>query len=103
MVGGWQGRRVCTPTHYSLPWLQHEMARHHYFVQYHLYLVALHRYLARRMSGYDIERHLGGAVYLFVRGMRGAAHPESGVFFDRPPSDVILALDELFEGQEVAS
>ena len=42
-IEGAQGRRVCTPTHYSLPWLQHEMAKHHYFVQYHLYLVALHR------------------------------------------------------------
>ena len=33
--------------------------------------VALHRYLRWRLPGYDPARHLGGVLYLFLRGMCG--------------------------------
>ena len=41
----------------------------HYPLQALLYTVALHRYLRWRIPGYDPERILGGALYLFLRGM----------------------------------
>jgi exodeoxyribonuclease V beta subunit len=70
----------------------HAMREHHYFLQYHLYVLALHRHLALRLPGYDYERHFGGVFYLFVRGM-APAHPHgSGVFFDRPKLALIEAL-----------
>ena len=47
----------------------------HYPLQALLYSVALHRYLRWRQPGYDPERHLGGVLYLFVRGMCGPGHP----------------------------
>ncbi len=45
------------------------MADSHYYLQYLLYSVALHRYLKKRISDYSWETHMGGAYYLFIRGM----------------------------------
>jgi exodeoxyribonuclease V beta subunit len=63
--------------------MQDAMESHHYILQYHLYLVALHRYLGLRLKNYSYDRDFGGVFYLFIRGM----HPNQanhGVFFDRP-------------------
>ncbi|WP_136248328.1 exodeoxyribonuclease V subunit beta [Halomonas borealis] len=70
-----------------------------YDVQYCLYLLALHRLLETRLPDYDIERHLGGALYVFLRGNRA---PSRGVHAERPPSELILALDALFRAAEEA-
>ena len=69
-----------------------------YPLQYLIYLVALHRYLATRLPGYDYERHVGGAFYLFVRGIDPAAGMRRGVYFDRPTAACLHALDECFRG-----
>lgn len=79
-----------------------EMARHHYYLQYHIYLLALHRWLSSRLPSYDYDKHIGGAYYFFVRGMSGADTPvhdgyARGVFFDRPSREVIEALDQAFQ------
>ncbi len=68
---------------------------HQYDLQYLIYTVALHRYLSRRLPGYDYTRHFGGVYYLFLRGMdeRG-----NGVFHDCPAPDDIAALDRIFDG-----
>jgi exodeoxyribonuclease V beta subunit len=63
-----------------------------YDLQYVLYLLALHRQLKARLPDYDYERHMGGALYLFLRG---GAH---GVHAERPPRALIEALDRLFAG-----
>jgi len=75
------------------------MAREHYYLQYLLYLVALHRYLGRRLPGYDYDVHMGGAYYLFLRGMDPARGPACGVFHERPPRALIEALDGLLRGE----
>ena len=69
-----------------------------YPLQYLVYLVALHRYLATRLPGYDYERHVGGAFYLFVRGIDPVAGMRRGVYFDRPAAACLHALDECFRG-----
>ena len=69
-----------------------------YTLQYLIYLVALHRYLAVRLPGYDCERHLGGTFYLFVRGIDPAAGMCRGVYFDRPSAACLQALDDCFRG-----
>jgi exodeoxyribonuclease V beta subunit len=74
-----------------------EMAHHHYFLQYHLYVVALHRLLRYRIPGYDYERDFGAALYLFFRGMSPANGPRYGVFRDRPRAEMIEALSALFD------
>src|SRR3954467_9700162 len=54
------------------------MEQRHYCLQALLYTVAVHRYLGWRLPGYDAERHLGGVLYLFVRGMTGPDTPLVG-------------------------
>ncbi|MQX53256.1 exodeoxyribonuclease V subunit beta [Alcanivorax sediminis] len=69
-----------------------------YEVQYVLYLLALHRLLKNRLGEhYDPELHLGGAVYVFLRGMQG---PAAGTVFDRPDTALIESLDAMFGGEE---
>lgn len=68
------------------------MAEHHYHLQAHLYVVALHRHLASRLAGYDYERHFGGVLYLFLRGLVPALGGRTGVFADRPRRGLV---DEL--------
>jgi exodeoxyribonuclease V beta subunit len=85
------------PVDYRRSALLTDMQRHHYLLQYHLYAVALHRYLQQRLVGYDYARHFGGVLYLFVRGMAPAHEPGCGVFFDRPAGALIDALSDLFE------
>ena len=69
-----------------------------YPLQYLIYLVALHRYLATRLPGYDYERHVGGAFYLFMRGIDPAAGMRRGVYFDRPSATCLHAIDDCFRG-----
>lgn len=87
--------------HYAGSWLEWEMARKGYPLQALIYTLALHRHLARRLPGYDYDRHVGGYLYLFLRGMSGPSTPRDpatgrclGVFGDRWPRATIEVLDE---------
>jgi exodeoxyribonuclease V beta subunit len=66
-----------------------------YDLQYVLYVFALHRLLRSRLAGYDYERHVGGAVYLFLRGH---AAPSQGLHLERPPWALIEALEQMLGG-----
>jgi exodeoxyribonuclease V beta subunit len=66
-----------------------------YDLQYVLYLLALHRQLKARLADYDYDKHMGGAVYVFLRGSRAASQ---GLYFTRPPRELIEGLDQLFQG-----
>ncbi len=76
--------------------LQHAIHAHHYDLQYLIYLTALHRYLRQRLPGYDPHSHLGGAQYLFLRGMAPHAG-QRGIHLDRPDPALILDLDRYFD------
>jgi exodeoxyribonuclease V beta subunit len=91
----WLGNRL---EDYSPEAVRGEMLRQHYFIQYHLYTVALHKYLALRLPGYDYERHFGGVIYLFLRGL-DPAHPERGAYRDRPSRSAVEQLSALLEGK----
>ena len=59
---------------YTAQALDAAMAQHRYEVQAALYMLALHRLLRARLgSAYDPAQQLGGAVYLFLRGIDGPA------------------------------
>ena len=75
----------------------------HYPLQLLLYVVALHRFLRWRQPGYDPETHLGGGLYLFLRGMCGPDTPlvdgtPCGVMSWRPPASLVVALSALLDG-----
>ena len=74
------------------------MMSHHYILQYHIYAVALHRYLQARLPNYDYEEHFGGVYYLFIKGMKKSLGPANGIFRDRPPLELINKLDDTFRG-----
>ncbi|OCR25765.1 exodeoxyribonuclease V subunit beta [Pseudomonas syringae] len=71
-----------------------------YDLQYVLYLLALHRQLKARLAGYDYDQHMGGALYLFLRGSHSASQ---GAYFTRPPRELIESLDLLFQGKSLTS
>lgn len=77
---------------YAPAGLREAMRHNGYHLQYLLYLTALHRYLRLRLPDYDCERHLGGAFYLFLRGMT-PENPGHGVFHDAPSPACIEAID----------
>ena len=92
------------PHHYTRPWMAWEMSHHGYHLQALLYQVALHRLLRSRLrDAYDPARHLGGHVYLFLRGMTGpgsvlADGTVRGVYRDRFSTQLILDLDAALSG-----
>ena len=63
-----------TPTvrNYRPSAIESAMAEAHYPLQALLDPAALHRYLRWRQPGYDPDHHLGGVLYLFLRGMSAA-------------------------------
>lgn len=68
------------------------MMQAHYTLQYHLYLLALHRFLRLRVPGYDPAQHWGGVAYVFLRGVDGVS--ERGWFRDAPTPALLQALDD---------
>jgi exodeoxyribonuclease V beta subunit len=85
-----------SPADFARDKLADAMLRGQYFLQYHLYALALHRYLGRRLPSYSFERHFGGVFYLFIKGM-GPEHGAAGVFHEKPPLERLLALGRLLE------
>jgi len=97
----WLGRgEQLTAQDYRPAAMAREMRRAHYPLQALLYCVALHRYLRWRQPGYDPAVHLGGVLYLFLRGMCGPDTPVAdgtpyGVFAWSPPVALITDLSDL--------
>ncbi|MDT0202525.1 UvrD-helicase domain-containing protein [Nocardioides sp. AE5] len=84
--------------------LAEAMLHSDYPLQALVYSVVLHRYLRWRLAGYDPRRHLGGVLYLYLRGMAGARTPEvdgvpAGVFSWAVPPALVEALSDLFDAR----
>lgn len=77
--------------------IEANMRQHDYFLQATLYLVALHRLLQQRLPNYDPTQHLGGAVYLYVRGMQ--AGQQQGVYHWQPDLDWLQRFDLALGGK----
>ena len=78
--------------------MEEAMTGHDYHLQAILYTLALHRWLKYKLPNYDYKTHIGGAYYLFIRGM-SQAEPGNGVYFVLPEQSMIEALDDLFSGK----
>lgn len=106
LVFEWQGRYYVAD--YKSNWLgpdddaytRDAMAQaildNRYELQYSLYLLALHLHLKARLPDYDYERHIGGAVYLFLRG---SAAPSAGLHFEKPPRELIEGMEAVFANE----
>jgi exodeoxyribonuclease V beta subunit len=92
-----------TSAEYGRDELGAAMLHSDYPLQAMLYSVVLHRYLRWRLPAYDPAVHLGGVVYLYLRGMCGPKTPvvdghPAGVFSWPMPTALVLALSELLDG-----
>jgi exodeoxyribonuclease V beta subunit len=77
--------------------LQNAILEKRYEVQYVLYTLALHRLLTSRLPDYDYDQHMGGCIYVFLRGIEDAG---AGVHMQRPSKALIEALDRAFANTE---
>ena len=73
--------RPLTAADYTRDRVTEAMLHSDYPLQALLYVVVVHRYLRWRQPGYDPATHLGGVLYLYVRGMCGPRDPAGR----RPP------------------
>jgi exodeoxyribonuclease V beta subunit len=93
------------PHDYAAQSLQRTMLQQGYQLQALLYALALHRHLGQRLPDYDFERHFGGVLYVFVRGVRPAwtqaDGTPAGVHGQRPTLALLDALSALFDGKPV--
>ena len=103
-----EGDRPLTAADYGRARMAEAMLHSDYPLQALLYSVVLHRFLRWRQPGYQPQRHLGGVLYLFVRGMCGAdtpvidGHP-AGVFSWQPPAALVIELSDLLDGRQAAA
>jgi exodeoxyribonuclease V beta subunit len=78
--------------------LEAAMAAHRYDVQAAIYLLALHRLLRARLGPrYQPAQQLGGALFYFLRGLRG---PAGGCYRVRPEAALIAGMDALLPQAE---
>ena len=92
----WLGEQL---SDYSRENMERVMIEHRYDLQYQLYSLALHRLLKTRVPDYDYDRHFGGAIYLFLRGIRSDNPERHGVYDCRLDRALIENLDRLFAGE----
>ncbi|MDQ3616756.1 MAG: UvrD-helicase domain-containing protein [Actinomycetota bacterium] len=99
----WLGAgETLTSRHYRPEAMARAMRDAHYPLQALLYAVALHRFLRWRQAGYDPSVHLGGVLYLFLRGMCGPSTPvvdgvPTGVFSWSPPTSLVVELSNFLD------
>ncbi|ABM72401.1 possible UvrD/REP helicase subunit B [Prochlorococcus marinus str. MIT 9515] len=95
----------CFPKNYHYENMKKEMIKHHYPLQAHLYLLALHRLLKWRLKNYQPNLHLGGYIYLFLKGLPDINLFEKsvetdntpGLFISQAPINRISYLDNIFK------
>ncbi len=85
---------------YEATALNQALMRHRYDLQGLFYLVALHRQLRVRLPHYDYEQHMGGVLFVFLRG---SAATGQGVWAHRPSRAFVEALDALLSGSRPSS
>jgi len=76
------------------------MAQHRYDIQGAIYMLALHRLLKSRLGdAYDPAQQLGGAIFLFLRGI---ANPDThGCYLLEPQLELLDGLDHILEETEL--
>jgi exodeoxyribonuclease V beta subunit len=94
LIFEWQGRYYVadyksnylglTANDYLPESLIESMRDHKYDLQSWIYTVALDQMLSQRLADYSPEKHLGGSLYLYLRGMGdhfSDATPDSGICY----------------------
>jgi exodeoxyribonuclease V beta subunit len=69
------------------------MSSEYYILQYCLYTLAFKRYMQARSPNFRFETDFGGVIYVFIRGIDAEKGPRYGIYFKRPGTQLIDALD----------
>ena len=72
---------------YSRSRMFDEMLNSHYYLQLYIYTLALHVHLTRYLPDYDFDRHIGGGIYVFMRGVEQSG--DNGIFLHKPKREII--------------
>ncbi len=81
--------------------LKEIMAKHHYQMQYLIYLAAVYYYLKLQYGdSFKYSQHFGGCYYLFLRGITNSIANDmqpnkSGIYFDKPDE---IWLQQIIQG-----
>ncbi|WMY96522.1 MAG: exodeoxyribonuclease V subunit beta [Arsenophonus sp.] len=81
---------------YNQQAIKNSMIYHRYDLQYQLYTLAIHRYLRNRLPNYDYQKHFGGVIYIFLRGIHTKNSHGHGIYYNLPVYPFINSLDKLF-------
>ncbi|TDH24173.1 exodeoxyribonuclease V subunit beta [Segetibacter sp. 3557_3] len=74
------------------------MNENNYHLQYLLYTLAATKYLKSRLPDFRYEKHFGGVIYLFIRGIR--KNGQTGIFVNRPSPDQLEALERIMNAKD---
>jgi len=72
------------------------MYESYYYLQSAIYLFSLHKYLKKRLPDYDFEKHIGGAFYVYVRGVKND-FADTGIYSIKPELKILQLLENIFE------
>ncbi|MEY4674710.1 MAG: hypothetical protein RL148_2494 [Planctomycetota bacterium] len=87
-----------SPADYATGRLTESMCEDKYVVQYHMYLAGLHCHLQSRIGkDYDYDRHVGGACYVYLRGLDATA--QTGWYVHRPDHVLVDRLASALRGR----
>lgn len=71
------------------------MEANSYDLQYHIYSIALCRFLEQRIADFSFEKHFGGGFWVFLRGCREGE--KNGVFQIKPDKNIYKELSSMFQ------
>ena len=73
------------------------MSESNYHLQYLIYSIAVKKYLSARIPDFNYNKHFGGVIYLFLRGVR--KNSDCGIFTTKPAEDDVLFLENLLSNK----
>jgi exodeoxyribonuclease V beta subunit len=82
---------------YDTAGMETAMTGSNYHLQYKIYTVALIRWLKSRIPDFDYEKHFGGIIYVFLRGVREGS--DTGIYTALPDKNEIDDLDKALRGE----
>lgn len=78
---------------YGIDAMHGEMLGSHYYLQLYIYTLALHLHLKKQLPGYSYDKHFGGGLYIFMRGVNAVG--AEGVYTHRPKREIIEDMEKL--------
>ena len=82
--------------HYHQDRLTEAMNESNYHLQYCIYTVAMKRFLESKLGdSFDYDKHFGGVVYLFLRGVRKGQ--STGIYTNKLPLEKVNQLEKILK------